>query len=81
MTRTEQAIQEFETTAEPTCLIDECRRLSRLCGAYWDEIEAFRKWFDAEQTIEVGEPLAYQDAVNARAATDAARREVGKGTT
>jgi len=36
------------------------------------ECEAWRKWFDAESSIELDEPLLYQAAVNARAATDAA---------
>jgi len=35
------------------------------------EVRAFRKWFDSEWTIELNEPLLYQNAVNARAATDA----------
>lgn len=35
------------------------------------EVRAWRGWFDAERTIELNEPLMYQDAVNARAATDA----------
>ena len=38
-----------------------------------EEVEAWRDWFDTERTIELFEPLLYQNAVNARAATDAAK--------
>lgn len=85
MTRTEQAIQEFETTAEPTCLIDECRRLARLCGAYWAEIEALREVRRCACSPD-DEPYSdrFHEAKNASkkltAATDAARREAGEGT-
>lgn len=81
MTRTEKIIADFDGISGKTTSLDliaECRRLSRLCGAYWAEIEAWRErtghkfpagWFVAHG----GTRMEEADA------TDAARREAGEG--
>ena len=37
------------------------------------EVEAWRKWFDREPETIITEPLGWQDVINKRAATDAAK--------
>jgi len=89
MTRTEKIIDTLahgyiEDHEEE--VISELRRLARLCGAYWAEIEALREVRRCACSPD-DEPYSdrFYEAKNASkkltAATDAARREAGEGTT